>query len=195
MIIANLFGSLFFMFFLWKRLKEDYHFERIFNLGVYVLSGVLIGAVISLRYFGNYWFWICLAMVLVTYLIGRYRQKIRFFESFESVIAGFIPWLGLIFISDSVMNASLSSFLAFWVMLCLLVLFFFIDSKYRRVSWYRSGKVGIAGVLTGFLFFVVRAGFSVTGYSAISFAPMLEPVISGLTAFVFVILLYKLNTD
>lgn len=193
MIIANTGGIVFVLFFLWKRLKEDYHFERVFNLGLYVLAGTIIGGYLGFNYFKDYWFWLAVISTLIGYLLGRHRQKINFFESFEALIIGLLGWVSLVYISDSINNASLYSFLAFWVSLCLLVFFFYLNAHYRKFAWYKSGKVGFAGVVVGFVYFLIRSMVSVSGFSVVSFAASFEYLFSGLTAVIFMILLYRLS--
>ena len=78
MIIANVVGVLLLFYFLWKRLKEDYHFEKIFTLGVHVLVGIIIGISVSRSYLAEAWFWITIAFGLVGFYIGLKRLKMSF---------------------------------------------------------------------------------------------------------------------
>lgn len=193
MIMANAFGILILLFFLWKRLKEDYHFERIFNFGLVVLGGILIGYLVSYFFLKSYWFWIAVLGTLVGYMIGRFRQRLNFFESLEALVVGLLPWISLLYITDSIKHSSLVSFLAFWVTLCLVVLFFFLDSNYKKFTWYKSGRVGFAGLFVTIIYFLIRTVVALFGFSVISFLAAGEMIVSGLTTLIFMLLLYKLS--
>jgi hypothetical protein len=184
MLIANVLGIFLFLLLIWKRLKDDYHYEKIFNLCAFVLSGFLLGLVISKSFLPTFWFWIIVSGIVLGFGIGINRLKIKFFESFEGLIIGILPWTGLFFLSDAIINASLSSFLLFWFTLICVFLFYFLDSHYRRFTWYKSGRVGFAGVLTLAVFFVIRAIFFVSTY---------ESYVSGTVAFLLFLLLFNLS--
>ena len=47
MLIANIFGIFIFFFILWKILKDDYPYEKIFNLGFLIVFGFVLGFLIS----------------------------------------------------------------------------------------------------------------------------------------------------
>lgn len=193
MVIANFLGISVFLFFLWKRLKEDYHYDKIFNLGSVTLTGLFIGLLISKYFLPAYWFWIGTAFMLVGFGVARYRLKIRFFESFEAIIIGLMPWLSVVYVIDAINNSSLSSFLAFWISAICIFVFFFLDSQYRGFSWYKSGRVGFAGVLMAGIFFALRLLVSVFFKDVISLVNDIEVYLSATVAFGFFLLLYNLS--
>jgi hypothetical protein len=193
MVAANLVGVLIFLFLLWKRLKEDYHFERVFGLGFFILLGGLLGLLLSVNFYLAGWFWIVAVGLFAGYLIGKVKQKVNFFESFEAFILGMLPWLSLIFISDSIKNSSLYSFLSFWLCLCLFVLFFYLDGNYKKYSWYHSGRVGFAGLFVGIIFFISRAVAAAFNLPVLSFMGQIDIVFSSLTTVIFMVMLYELT--
>src|SRR3989339_632177 len=140
MVIANILGILIFLFLLWKKLKEDYSYERIFNLATLILIGLLVGFLISKKVLPEFCFFLELIGVGIGFVIGVIKFKLNFFETFEGVVIGFLPLLTLFFLSDSIKNSSLSSFLAFWLSLICIFLFFLVDTYYRSFSWYKSGR-------------------------------------------------------
>lgn len=194
MLIANIFGITLFFFLLWKRLKDDYHYEKIFNLSFIVFFGIVIGYFIS-KYFPIYWFWIQIGLVSLSFGVSIARQKMKFFESLDSLIIGLLPWLSFTFLIDAIAKSSLSSFLIFWVGLIFISLFFFLDSHYRKFAWYKSGRVGFAGVLTAGLFFLSRVVLYLIYPQTISFVPNFEIYLSGTFAFAFFLLLYRLSVS
>lgn len=193
MVIANLFGIFTLLYLLWKRLKDDYHYEKIFNLSFIVLFGLIIGLIISKFILPQFWFWISLTTVMLGFTAFIVSTKIRFYESFEGLVLSFLPWISFIFLHDAVVNSSLSSFLAFWITLICLFVFFFCDSQYRGFTWYKSGRVGFAGLVTAGLFFTLRLLMSIYFKDVISLVDNLEVYFSATVAFTIFLLLYNLS--
>lgn len=195
MLIANIVGLTLFFFLFWKRLKDDYHYEKIFNLGFIVVIGLVVGLLFSRLFFQSYWHWISTISVFVFYFIYITRQKIKFFESFEVLVISFLPWISLVFLSDAINKSSLSSFLLFWVTLIAIFLYFLINSQYRKFTWYKSGRVGLAGLVTGLFYFFSRIVLSLIYPQSISLVPKFEIYYSSAFALVFFLLTYKLFTS
>lgn len=193
MIIANVVGIVFLFYFLWKRLKEDFHFEKIFTLGVYILAGIIIGLLISRNNLDKGWFWLSLTGGLAGFLIGLKRLKMSFFEALEALLIGLLGWLDLFYFAHSIENFNALSFVAFWVTLCLFFLFLFLEGHYRRFSWFKSGKVGFSGLVVSLSFFLIRTVIALFNLSVISFLPSGESILSGLTTLILLVMLYKLS--
>lgn len=193
MIIANIFGILLLFFFLWKRLKDDYHYEKIFNLAFLILFGLLIGFFLSISFAPKFWFWIELLSVSIFFFISIKRQRIKFFESLDGLIIGLLPLLAVNYLVDAVNKSSLSSFLAFWTVLISIFAFFFLDAQYRRFSWYKSGRVGFAGVATVILFFLIRIALYLIYPQTLSFVTPYDLYLSSTFAFSFFLVLYSLS--
>lgn len=192
MLIANILGITLFFFFLWKRLKDDYHYEKIFNFGFFILLGLVIGYSVSGYFLKEYWFWTDLIIVSLFFVLNIIRQKMKFFETLEALIISLLPWMGFVFLSDSISKSSLSSFLLFWITLIVVFFFFLLDSQYRKFTWYKSGRVGFAGVVTGFAFFMSRIILYLIYPKTISFVPNFEIYLSATFVIVFFLLTYKL---
>lgn len=195
MLITNLLGIILLFFLLWKRLKDDYHYEKIFNLGFIIFFGLATGYFVAKSFVPSYWFWTQIFFVTASFLIGVIKQKMKFFESLDALIIGLLPWLGLTYLSDAISKSSLSSFLAFWITLIFVFLFFFLNSQYRKFSWYKSGRVGFAGITVAALFFLARIALFLIYPQTMSFAGGLELYFSGTFAFSFFLLLYRLSVS
>ena len=195
MIIANLFGILFLFFFLWKRLKDDYHYEKIYNLGWVILVSLVLGLLISKILMPGFWFWISFATIGLTFLFMIKNQKLKFFESLDGLIIGILPLLGLNFLIDAIKRSSLSSFLMFWTVLILIFLFFFLDSQYKRFSWYKSGRVGFTGLAIIGLFFIIRIFIYIIYPQTLSFIAPFDIYLSPTFAFLFFLILYRLSVS
>lgn len=195
MIIANLVGVLLLFYFFWKRLKDDYHYEKIFNLGFVILASLVLGLFISKYTVIDYWFWITLFTTAVSFLVCIRSQKIKFYDSLDGLVIGILPLLGLNFLIDAIKRSSLSSFLTFWTVLILVFLFFFLDSQYKRFGWYKSGRVGFTGLAIICLFFLTRVIIYLIYPETISFVMPYDIFISSTFAFLFFLILYRLSIN
>ncbi len=195
MVIANIFGILIFLFLFWRTLKDDYHFEKIFNLGFLTILSVLLSLLLNSFFPLNYWFWIVLISASITMLISAKRTRMKLFEIIEAFSISALPWLSFYFLEDSIKKSSLSSFLAFWTTLICIFIYFLIKSYYRSFTWYKSGRVGISGILTLLIFFLFRVVTSLFFPQVISFAGKIEPYLSGSTSLLLIFLMYNLSIN
>lgn len=186
MVIANFIGILLFLFLLWKRLKEDYHYERIFNFGFFSLLGLTIFSLISNSFLTEFKFWLQFLGLILGFGISIYFQRIKFYESFDALVVAVLPWLSLSYLVSAIKNSNLVYFIAFWACLFLVFVYFFLDSQYRKFIWYRSGRVGFSGLVVAGLFFVMKSFDPYIGYGL---------YISGAFAFLFFLLLFILSRN
>lgn len=193
MVIANILGIFILFYFFWKRLKDDYQYEKIFNLAFIVLFGYLIGYFTSRYLDQNFWFWIQLAGIMLGFTFGIKRLKMKFFETFEALVIGTLPWVSMVFLSDSINKSSLSSFLAFWVTSICIFVFFFVSARYRTFTWYKSGRVGFAGLVALQLFFVFRLVASIFFQNVISLSGKFEVYLSASVLLIVFLLIYSLS--
>lgn len=191
-IVTTLAGIILFLFLFWRRLNEDYPSSQIFTTAFYVLAGILLGYGVSLKVSRESWFWIELVGIILGFGVGILRYKFRFFEVLEALTLGLLPWLGLFFLRDSIDSSSLPSFLSFFAVTCLITLFAFLDSHYKNLSWYRSGRIGFSGLTTLGTLFLLRATFASFFPFVISFVGKYEVVLSGVAAFVFFLATFNL---
>jgi hypothetical protein len=192
-VIANILGFFLFLYLYWKRLKEDYPAEKIFNSGFILSISVFLGMFISKIFPNIYWFWIIVFIILIFEAINVFKLKIKFFESLDALIISLLPWLSLFYLSHSIQDSNLSSFIAFWFCLFLIFLFFLFNNFYRTFNWYKSGKVGFSGLSVCVIFFGTRSISSIFMKNLVSFAGYYEPFISA-TFFVFsFLLLFRLS--
>jgi len=93
-----------------------------------------------------------------------------------------LPWIALIFLGDSVVKSSLSSFLGFLAILVFILVYYYFDSHYKKFSWYKSGKIGFSGLVTLGIIFLVRAGVAVSESVVLSFVDKYEAAFSATAA-------------
>lgn len=193
-ISAIFFGLLFYLFFAWKKLKEDYRSETIFAFLFFVLIvlALFVGFGRFLFHLGSYWFWSAVSGSLIGFLIGVWRFKVKFFEAFEAVFMGLLNLLGLYIFEDALRNQSFTSLGLSIFILSLFFFFFFLEGKYKEFAWYRSGRVGFSGLFSLGLFFVLRSLVASFYPYVISFSGSFDAIISAIAAFTCFLMLYNL---
>jgi hypothetical protein len=193
-ILTTTLGVFVFLFIFWKRLREDYSSEIIFKTASDVLIGIFVGFLVSLKFIPQAFLWLTLLGAMTGLGVAVFRLRVKFYETFEAFVISSLPWVGFVFLSDSVMHSSLSSFLAFIAILIFVFISYYLDAHYKNFAWYKSGKIGFAGIATLGLFFIVRSLLAIFGIVMISFVSLrIESVVSGAAAFVCFILLFNLS--
>lgn len=191
-IIFNIVGLSIFLFVFWKKLREDYPPRKIFTASFYILVGIGLASFLSSKFFSTWWFWTDLAGIFLGFTLGILRFKFRFFESLEALIVGILPWLSLVFLADSIVNSSIVSLIGFIVILLVIVLYLFLDVHYKKFTWYKSGKVGFAGLTTLGVLFLIRAGIATSFPFVLSFLGSIDSIVSGMIAFTSFLLIFNL---
>ena len=184
-----------FLFFFWRRLKEDMRAEFLFGGGL-LLGGLgLLALVASIILESSYWFWMVNVGFFGGMLLAVWKYRMRFFESLEAFVVGtFAFWTGWFWFSAPIggrwVGVVQGTF--FLVLICL---FFVFDRRYKAFSWYRSGKIGFSGLSVLGVFFVARAVVAVVSPNMLSFVGRFEAIVSGLLAFLVFFLLYNLAQE
>lgn len=175
--------AIIFLFVLWKNLKEDYLSPAIFSHGFLTIFGIITAYFISHFFLPIWWFWLA---ALSTVLVSAYSVLVLKFKANEVVdatIAGLYPWIIIIFLIDSVRVKSVYSLGGFFVILAIYLLYHFLNSQYKKFTWY-SGKVGFSGLSTIALFFLFRAISSLFFVDMLSFVGKSEVFLSAGAAFI-----------
>lgn len=189
---VNLLGILIFLFIFWKMLKEDYVGEIIFSSSSFILLGIFVGYILSLRFIPPWFFWLEFIGAIFGLLISINRFKVRFYEAMEASLVGLLPWLGLTFLLDSITSSSLVSFIAFLTCLALIFFYYFLNLKYKSFSWYRSGKIGFSGLSVLGIIFLIRSSVAIFLIPVLSFVGKAEVFVSGSLAFTAFLLIFNL---
>lgn len=197
-IISSIFGVLTLLFSLWKRLREDYPSNIVFSVGFYILGCLLAGVLIfnfalpqilHKSYFFDsqgLWFWGALVGVVTGFALAIYKFRIRFFETLEALTIGGLFWFFYLLISQAALLYALA-------VLVVIILFFVFEKRYKTFAWYKSGKVGFAGLATLALFFIIRGGASLIYPEMFSFIGKIDAIVSAVLAFIFFATVYNLG--
>lgn len=124
--------------------------------------------------------------------LGILRYHLKVFESLEAAVISLLPWLGLIFLSDSIKASELSSLIGSLVIFSLIILFFLFDKHYKKFSWYKSGRIGFSGLTISGLFFLVRTAVAASFPFVLSFGGMHDVYLSGIVAFASFLAVFNL---
>ena len=192
-VLVVLLGLIVSLFIYWRRLREDYASEIIFSSAFTTYLLIFIAWAVSLRFAPGWFFWLEFLGLLLGVILSVFRFRIRFYESLESFVFSVLPMYSFMFLSDSVARSSLISFMGFVVILAFIFLFYYFESHYKSFSWYKSGKIGFAGLATLGVFFLTRAGIAIFFTSVLSFTGKFEVYISGVFAFLSFLMIFNLG--
>lgn len=168
-----------FLFVFWRRLKDDFSSDVIFQISSAILFGMSLGLIASQIFAPAWFFWFAFLGYFLGTLLMILKFKLRFFETLEAVIMAGMPFVSLLFFKDSVINYSLSSFLAFVGSLVLIFLAYWFDQNYKSFTWYKSGRIGFAGLTVSILFFLARTVIAILGITMVSLLNQFEALVSG----------------
>jgi hypothetical protein len=190
-IVTTVIGVFIYLFIFWKRLNEDYIANQLFSAAFIILLSILIGYIVSRLYFGSWWFWAVAVGMFIGTILTSLKYRIRYFEVLEASFIGLLPWLILVFAGSSLINKSILPALISLVIALFILLFIFLDTHYKRFTWYRSGRAGFSGILTISLLFLVRSVVAGFNPGMISFVGKVDILLSAAVAVIsFLALIY-----
>ena len=130
------------------------------------------------------WFWGAIAGVSLGFLSAQRTFKLPFYESLEATVVGFL--FAIPFLTREVIYA-IPSLLVYYVLL----------NKYKSFEWYKSGKVGFAGLATMGIFFLIRSLLALVGGSVLVFTGIgrVEVVLCAALAFLCFFAVYNLSEN
>src|SRR3990170_2943037 len=169
LFISLLIGSIVFLFTLWKGLREDYKINSIFTFGFSVLFFVFAGLFLSSVINRGIWLWAAVLGMCFGLLLGVAKTGIRLLDAVESGV------LSLLFLMECAMTGlflslySPSTFAAGVFVLWLILLYYYLKTRYKSLSWYKSGKIGFSALSVLIVFFVTRIPVALFFPNMISF--------------------------
>lgn len=199
MFIIHLFftcvAAILFMFQFWKKLKDDYTQNQIFTSGFYILLAIGAGNIISLNFLPAWWFWMSLLGGTFGLAAGVVRYKLKLFEAIDATVISSLFLFTAAFISDWYFSKSYFSLAGFVICLLLIIFYKFLDERYKRFVWYKSGRVGFSGLTVAGVFFIIRAVIAMINPNMVSFAGKSDIYISGVVAFLSFLSLFNLSRE
>jgi hypothetical protein len=206
LLISLPIGILGFLFLFWRRIKEDYSSNQIFSFSFIVVGFMMIGFFIGF-FLKNYihsnsifnkegiWFWLTFGFGAIGFEIAFIKFKLRFFETLEGVVLGFIFFIFTISLVNSINKVDVKLLLYSIILGSLMPIFFFLDRRYRSFTWYKSGKIGFAGLASLGILFLIRSLIALIYPAMLSFIGKFDAILDILISFVFFIILFKLSEN
>ena len=192
LLIINIAGLFIFLFIFWEKMKEDYIANQIFSTAFSIILGLILANILARLILPNWWFWLSFVGISVGFVTSIIRFKLRILETLDAIIIAVLPWLGLIFLEHALVNSNLHSFVGVIVIALLIGFYLFIESHYRKFTWYKSGRLGFSGLATVGLFFLIRGAIAVLFNDMLSFSGKRDPFLSAMVAFASIFTLYNL---
>jgi len=192
-IAFNFVGGIVFLFIFWKKLKEDYLSNQIFSSAFLIIIGIFLFNIISRFYFPFWWFWLSFIGFFLGLGIVILKFGLRVYETVEAGLVSILPWMSFVYLADSVRNTSWISLVGFVFTAGILVLYLFLNARYKDFSWYKSGRVGFAGLTAFGIYFLIRGLIAIFFPFVLSFVGDYEPILSGIVSFTFFLLVFNLS--
>jgi len=194
-ILVNIFAFFVFLFVVWKRLKEDYPVEDVFNLCFVTALGLTLGYFTAKLFAPRYWFWLEVLGILLGFMFLAIKKGLKFYETIEALFIAFLTWFGIYWVFLFIQTPAITSFLATLLIACFIVLFYLLDGNYKNFTWYKSGKIGFSGLVTAGLFFLSRSAVASLFPFMLSFSGKTEVYLSAVTSFIIFLLVYNLARE
>ena len=183
------------MYLFWRRLYEDYSRKTIFNsffiivISISVFSLVYSYAVAIL--IPNAWFWAAVLGFTTGLMIAVRRYETDLYLVFETLAPGVLFWVGIVSFALSLAIESIPSIVFSLLTLAVILMFLYLQKIYKRFTWYKSGKVGFAGMVAVAVYFIIRAVFALAASDVISLVGRMDAPISIALAFLLLFLMYN----
>lgn len=181
-IFFSFLGLFVFSFLFWRRLREDYPAEQIFSLSL----AAFLGAVLGSRF--SFWLAFLLGFLFVFYFLKRFS-----FRLFEVIDAYALSWFYLaifLFLAVFVLEGDRLILGEILAAVPAIFLYAYLAGRFRRFSWYPSGKVGFLGLSSFAFYFLVRLGLAIVQILVLSSSNWIEVLANGIVASFLLFVLY-----
>jgi len=195
-VLAYLVAPFICLFLYWRSLRQDYSSDRIFESGFFMIILVLLFVFLGNQYLASglvksqiidpdgLWFWFGFLGLVASLFYTNMHKKFKFFEVLEAITPGLISWVSITLLAKGVWAGGI-----YFV----LVMFYFVLSKnYKRIVWYKSGKIGFSALATLGVFFLIRSGLAIYDPSMLSLAGRMDGVLSAGLSFLSFFSIYNL---
>lgn len=188
-ILMNIVGVGVFLFIFWRNLKEDYPPEKIFTAAFYQVISISLLLILAKYSLPKYWFWLGFIGEIAGLLLSKWIMKLKFYEIIEAATLPLLIWFSFSHLVDAFKNNSWFS-LSFFIFIILEIVFYlYLNSHYKRFSWYKSGRIGFSALLTLASFFLIRGVIAVFFPFMLSFVGSLDILFSGVATFLSFLML------
>ncbi len=194
-VVLSIVSSLTFLFFFWRKLKEDYIQNQIFSVGFFSLFGIIVFSTISNYFLPEYIFWLSLFGSLIGLAYGIRRYRFRFFETLEAWALGSLGVITGLYLYEFIYRFQFIFAIVTLFLIFVIFLFLMLDKYYKKFTWYKSGKVGFSGLMILGIVFSVRCLIAIAIPDMLFFVPRADAIISAIMAFISFLLLFNLARE
>lgn len=181
------------LFILWKKLRDDYIASQIFSLGFLIYFSVLIYFV-SRKYFSfPYSEWLVLLIPFLITLIYSKRNRLRLNEVVNALVPSYLVAHFYFYVTLIIAGYRTNYIIAIFVILVLTLIFSVTEKKFKNFSWYKSGKVGISGLLIFALMCIINAIIALLSPSMVFFSGKLNAIILIILALISATAIFTLS--
>lgn len=175
-------GSLVSLFIAWRRLKEDYEESDIFSLFVAIILGGSGGFFVS-QFLPILGFW---GVILGAILSGGFmapKLDMLLFEVIEASAPAFFIFLIFASLSQPAMwqRPIPAQLIEPTLALVGLIIFVILSRNFRKFTWYPSGKVGLASLLSLAFYFTIRSLLAIFSPSMLGWSNRIFDIALGLS--------------
>jgi len=177
LIVSALISYIILSYFLWKELKVDYLNTQIFTFSFWFVVTCYLGAYLTYLFlFPNFWFYGGLIFSLSSFLLLTKKYGIKRYEILDCLVKGILSFSLVVILLDFVIfQRDLRNLFLVSVIFILILIHNYIKSNYKKFSWYKSGRIGIAGSITISVFFLTRLVISLNSLGMLSFSGKTMP--------------------
>jgi len=187
LILSAVVGSVVFLFIFWSKLKDDYIANQIFSVAFISIFLSLILGISSLFIFKQYWFWLMILGFSLGLALGILKFKLKAYETVNGAVGGLILFFTIFISTISILEKDWLSLGHATILLMAFMIYVFIEKNYKLLIWHKSGRIGISGLLSMAVYFLIRTIIAFIFPDMISFVGSFDSVVSGLVFIVLVI--------
>jgi hypothetical protein len=196
-----------FLFIFWARLKDDYDSKKLFSAGFYIVSFIYLAFFIN-KFFifphltrnfmfnpSGSWFWFMFLSILISLSFIIIKYKFKLFETVDVLVFGILTASMPIEAYFLIITKNFLFLYQLLFLISLVTLYLILNTRYKKLAWYRSGRVGFSGLLTLGIFFLVKSIVAVFIPDMLFLAGKLDIVLSAAASFLSFFALYNLGSS
>ncbi|KKQ24564.1 MAG: hypothetical protein US62_C0017G0020 [Candidatus Woesebacteria bacterium GW2011_GWA1_37_8] len=181
------------LFILWKKLRDDYIASQIFSLGFGIYFSLVAGFLLFHFFKFSYseWFIVAAPVVVVLYLSNRGRMRLN------ELVNALAP---LLYVSNIyyylmlvILRNNYFGLIGVFLSVFFLVIYFLLEKNYKKLQWYKSGKIGFSGLFVLSVYFFMNSALAILIPDMVFFSGKINAIISMLLGLIFAFALTRLS--
>ena len=181
------------LFILWKKLRDDYIASQIFSLGFGIYFSLVAGFLLFHFFKFSYseWFIVAAPVVVVLYLSSRGRMRLN------ELVNALAP---LLYVSNIyyylmlvILRNNYFGLIGVFLSVFFLVIYFLLEKNYKKLQWYKSGKIGFSGLFVLSVYFFMNSALAILIPDMVFFSGKINAIISMLLGLIFAFALTRLS--